>query len=162
MEETKKELVQLYGGKLRVRVCGVCLKDDLILMVRHRSVGVDGVFWSLPGGGMHFGENAVETLQREFQEETGIVVEAGDMLFVNEFVDPPLHAIELFFHVVSFSGSIKTGFDPEFSAGNQILQEARFMSIDEIKRLPDQQVHSIFKNCEKIEDILALKGYFRG
>ncbi|GLU52398.1 hypothetical protein Dfri01_18590 [Dyadobacter frigoris] len=128
-------------------------------MVRHRFVGDENIFWSPPGGGMQFGESAPETLKREFLEETGLIVEAGEMLFVNEFIQPPLHAIELFFQIKAFSGSIITGSDPEFSEANQIIREVRFTSMEEIKQLPANHVHSLFRNCDSIEDVMALRGY---
>lgn len=159
MDEGKNELIGLYGSKLRMRVCGICIEDGQILMIRHRFVGNENIFWSPPGGGMQFGESALETLKREFLEETGLIVEAGKMLFVNEFIQPPLHAVELFFKIKTFSGSIIKGLDPEFSEKNQLIQEVRFMLMEEIKQLPANHVHSLFKNCDTIEDVLALRGY---
>lgn len=160
MDEGKNELINLYGSRLRIRVCGICIENDRILMIRHRFVGDENIFWSPPGGGMQFGESAPETLKREFLEETGLIVEAGKMLFVNEFIQPPLHAVELFFEIKTFSGSIIKGLDPEFSEKNQLIQEVRFMSLEEINQLPANHVHSLFRNCDSIEDVLSLRGYF--
>lgn len=162
LDTVKNEVTQLYGSKLRIRVCGICISNEQILMVRHRFLGNENIFWSPPGGGMQFGESAPETLKREFLEETGLVVEAGEMLFVNEFIKPPLHAVELFFQIKTFSGSVIKGSDPEFSEGNQIIREVRFMSMEEIKQLPANHVHSLFLNCDTIEDVLALHGYLVG
>jgi 8-oxo-dGTP diphosphatase len=159
VNEEKKELTDLYGSRLRVRVCGICIADQKILMVRHRFLGPENIFWSPPGGGMEFGESAPAALRREFQEETGIEIETGEMLFVNEFVHPPLHAVELFFIVKSFSGLPTAGFDPEFTEQSQIIREVRFMSMQEVKSLPENQVHRLFKNCTSIEDVLAIRGY---
>ena len=158
----KKELTDLYGSRLRVRVCGICISDNRILMIRHRSVGPENIFWSPPGGGMEFGENAPAALGREFLEETGIVIETGEMLFVNEYIHPPLHAVELFFRIKSFFGLPTAGFDPEFSEQNQIIREVRLMTMEEIKALPENQVHSLFKNCTVMEDVLAIRGYLGG
>jgi 8-oxo-dGTP diphosphatase len=142
-----------------MRVCGICVSDNRILMVRHNMVGPENVFWSPPGGGMQFGESAPQALVREFIEETGLMVEVGDMLFVNEFIASPLHAVELFFRVKDVSGTLQTGLDPEFSEGNQIIQDVRFMDMSEIKALPENQVHSIFKECETLHDVLSISGY---
>jgi 8-oxo-dGTP diphosphatase len=124
--------------------------------------GPDNVLWSPPGGGMQFGESIPQALVREFYEETGLTVEAGDMLFVNEFIQPPLHAVELFFLIHHFSGILETGSDPEFSEGSQIIQDVRFMDISEIKALPASQVHGIFEGCTSLEDLLAIRGYVGG
>ncbi|MBE9463068.1 NUDIX domain-containing protein [Dyadobacter subterraneus] len=159
MDAGKNEITELYGSRLRIRVCGICVADNCILMIRHRFLGDENIFWSPPGGGMQFGESAPETLKREFLEETGLEIEAGELLFVNEFIQPPLHAVELFFQIRNFSGSVITGIDPECSEQNQIIKEVRFMSMEEIKQLPENHVHSLFHNCETIEDVLSLKGY---
>jgi 8-oxo-dGTP diphosphatase len=162
LDAGKNELIGLYGSRLRVRVCGICVDNERILMVRHRFVGNENIFWSPPGGGMQFGESVAETLKREFQEETGLTVEAGEMLFVNEFIQPPLHAVELFFQIKTFTGTVITGLDPEFSVQNQIIREVRFMSMEEIKQLPIDHVHSLFQNCDTIDEVLALRGYHGG
>jgi len=159
LEAEKQELNQLYGHKLRIRVCGICIDNDQILLVRHKAVGPENIFWSPPGGGMQFGENAHAALIREFQEETGLTVEVGEMLFVNELILPPLHAVEIFFRVKITSGSLLKGYDPEFSDSNQILEEARFMSMQEIGTLPDTHTHNLFRKCKTLNEVLALRGY---
>ena len=80
-----KSVLELYGNRLRVRVCGICIRNDQLLLVNHRGL-VEGDFWSFPGGGMQFGETAKECLTREFMEETGLTVEVGDFLFTCEFI----------------------------------------------------------------------------
>ncbi|MCF2444208.1 NUDIX hydrolase [Dyadobacter sp. CY345] len=159
MEAGKQALQNLYGNKLRVRVCGICIQDDQILLVRHNFVGSENIFWSPPGGGMEFGESAPAVVAREFFEETGLVVEVGQMLFVNELILPPLHAVEIFFHVEIVSGSLTKGFDPEFSAENQILQEVSYLTMKEVKQLPENHVHNVFQKCKTLEDLLLLQGY---
>ena len=159
LEPAKKELLELYGNRLRTRVCGICISDNRLLMVRHRFVGRENIFWSPPGGGMQFGESAPLAVIRELKEETGLDVEVAEMLFVSEFIQHPLHAIEVFFRIKSFSGMLATGTDPEFSEKNQIILDVRFMRMDEIKALPKEQVHRIFQRCETLHDLLEIKGY---
>lgn len=159
LEAGKQEIHNLYGNRLRVRVCGICIEDDRILLVRHTSVGSENIFWSPPGGGMEFGESAPSALAREFAEETGLEVEVGEMIFVNEFIQPPLHAVELFFQVKIKSGLLSLGYDPEFSAHHQILQEVRFMTMEEITAIPETQVHALFRQCGSLKDLLMLRGY---
>ncbi|WP_310590386.1 hypothetical protein [Dyadobacter sp. NIV53] len=81
------------------------------------------------------------------------------MLFMNEFIQPPLHAIELFFLITSATGKLITGTDPEFSTREQIIKEVRFLSIEEIRALPDIFVHSLFKSINSFDDIFKLKGF---
>ncbi|WP_232064539.1 NUDIX domain-containing protein [Rhodocytophaga rosea] len=104
MTDIAEEVKKTFGQKLRVRVCGICLQDDQILLVNHRGLGKTNTFWAPPGGGMHFGESAAQTLEREFKEETGLQIKTGRFLFVNEFIGKELHAIELFLKYTCWQG----------------------------------------------------------
>ncbi|MBB3840676.1 ADP-ribose pyrophosphatase YjhB (NUDIX family) [Runella defluvii] len=159
MEKAREEVARLYGNRLRIRVCGVCIQHNKILMLSHRGIGNTDVFWCPPGGGIQFEESTLEALQREFVEETGLEVEVGNLLFVNEFMQPPLHALELFFEVKVVGGQQHLGSDPEMTDANQIIQEMKWMSIEDIKKYPANEVHAMFKYCDSLEAIYDLKGY---
>lgn len=160
-DKPREEVLKLYGNRLRLRVCGLYREGDQLLMVRHRGIGPTNVFWCPPGGGAQFGETAPAALIREFVEETGLEVEIGDMLFVNEFMQAPLHALELFFEVKATGGLLKQGTDPEMSTEGQIIQEVRLMHFDEIKSYPPEEVHALFRYCDSIDDVFKLKGYLQ-
>ena len=153
MEKARKEVARLYGNRLRVRVCGICIENDQILLLSHRGIGNTDTFWCPPGGGVQFEETTHEALQREFIEETGLEVTIGDLLFVNEFMKPPLHALELFFEVKITGGRLRLGIDPEMTADSQIIQEVRWMYFEEIKKYPTDEVHSLFEYCDSLKDI---------
>ena len=59
----EKEITEIYGSRVRVRVCGLCWKEDKLLMVKHKSLQKEG-FWSPPGGGIDFGQSIEETLKK--------------------------------------------------------------------------------------------------
>lgn len=159
METQVIEAKNIYGNRIRVRACGICFDNNKVLLVNHSLYGSGNSFWSPPGGGVEFGEKAVEAVKREFKEETGLNVEVGEMLFMNEFIQPPLHAIEIFFKILSFDGELLTGIDPEFSSQNQIIKEVQFLSLEEIKLLPNKSAHSLFKKISSFDDIFKLQGY---
>ncbi len=128
-------------------------------MVRHRGIGVTDTFWCPPGGGIQFSETAHQALEREFLEETGLLIEAGELMFVSEFMHPPLHAMELFFNVSIVGGAIKLGYDPEMVEGTQIITEVELMTFQQIKAYPQDEVHRLFQYCDTLDDIYTLKGY---
>ncbi|MEQ8927800.1 MAG: NUDIX hydrolase [Fulvivirga sp.] len=150
-----------YGSTLRVRVCGICIKNESIVLVKHKGLNDENEFWSPPGGGMNFGESAVSALKREMIEETGLVCEVKEFLFVNEFYRHPLHAIELFFSVELEKGAIKTGYDPEHDARQQLIQDVRFVTFQELNELPDIKKHTILHGNLSKNKLLNLRGYFK-
>ena len=155
----REEVLKLYGNRLRLRVCGLYREGDQLLMVRHRGIGPTNTFWCPPGGGAQFGEAAPDALIREFMEETGLDVTIGDMLFVNEFMQPPLHALELFFTVKAVGGVLRQGIDPEMSIDGQIIEDVRLMTFNEIKSYPPEEVHALFRYCNSLDDVFQLRGY---
>ncbi len=160
MEDFSALVHQTYGNRLRLRVCGVCIEHQKILLVKHIALTEKGYFWSPPGGGIQFGETAGQCLAREFMEETGLQITVGRFLFVHEFLAPPLHAIELFFEVHTTGGQLQLGSDPEMGE-HQILKEAKYMSEEEVQAEKGIQLHNIFNHCRTINELLALRGYFK-
>jgi 8-oxo-dGTP diphosphatase len=125
-----KEIINQYGNQLRVRVSGICIQNDKILLINHSGLNESNEFWSPPGGGLQFGESIEECLKREFLEETNTVVSIVKFLIIKEFINPPLHAIELYYEVKIESGNIEKGFDPEME--EQIIKDIQWLSFEEV------------------------------
>ncbi|HSY62070.1 MAG TPA: NUDIX hydrolase [Cytophaga sp.] len=160
MEEIKNEIIHSFGNKLRIRACGICIEDNKILLVKHHSLGKGGILWAPPGGGMVFGEITEEALKREFIEETGLIISVEKFLCVNEYLVPPLHAIELFFIVKRIDGTLKKGVDPELHEDRQIITEVEWFSFDQLKQLPPEALHSLLHNVNNAADVIQHTGYF--
>ena len=158
LKTIKESVNKVFGNKVRVRVCGICIEDNKLLMVKHLGIGKNKYLWAPPGGGLEFGEDSADTLKREFLEETNLVVEAGRFMFINEYVEPPLHAIELFFEVKTLSGTLKTGTDPEIK-GRQIIADVRFMSFEEAQQEHPQRLHNLFNYVQNMDELRSLQGH---
>ena len=149
---------EVFGNKLRLRVSGLCYKDDSILLIKH---SIDGqILWAPPGGGVNFGEYIEEALIREFKEETNLNITPADFLFFTEFIQLPLHAIELFYKVESYSGVISVGNDPEMGDQN-IIQDVEFYTIEQINKIPQDHLHSILRNCNNLIELLDKRGQLK-
>jgi ADP-ribose pyrophosphatase YjhB (NUDIX family) len=79
--------------------------DDKILFIAYQDI-TGKTFYALPGGQQEIGVDLRTTLQREIQEETGLEVEVGNVILVNEFIDHEpqvevwaggIHQIEIIF-----------------------------------------------------------------
>jgi 8-oxo-dGTP diphosphatase len=152
----EKEIIEIYGSRVRVRVCGLCWMEEKLLMVKHKSLKAGG-FWCPPGGGIDFNQSIAETLKREFVEETGLSVSPGVFRFGCEFIQSPLHAIELFYAIDRSEGIVKAGYDPEI----QLIEEVRYLSENEIKAIPKDNLHGVFHNHQTKMEIEKLSGFYR-
>jgi len=157
----KKKIIEKFGNKLRVRVCGLLIENQKILLVKHRSMGKNGVLWAPPGGGMLFSESAEQSLIREFEEETGLKVKVEKFLFTHEFLKPPLHAIELFFKVSRLEGEVKRGFDPEMDTDEQIIMDVAFLEFNQLMKVKNDSLHYVLRMVDNLNDLLYIDGYVK-
>ncbi|RAV98773.1 NUDIX domain-containing protein [Pseudochryseolinea flava] len=153
---TDPEIDKIYGNKVRIRACGLLINEGKMLMVNHSGIK-NGNFWAPPGGGVDFGFSIEETLKKEFLEETGLTINVGSFAFGVEFIQPPLHAVELFYNVSVKSGSIGVGHDPEYN----IIQAVALLSNDEIFRIVKDERHGIFSLVSNITDLSQLQGFYK-
>jgi 8-oxo-dGTP diphosphatase len=156
----RERIVEKFGDRLRIRVCGLCVEEGRILLVNHHSLNNSGDFWSPPGGGMDYASSAEENLKREFKEETGIDIVIDRFLFVHEYLRPPLHAIEMFFRVQRLAGEVEVGYDPEMDDQEQIIKDAKFIHFNQVKKMDNSSVHQLFRNFSNPDELLNAAGYF--
>jgi 8-oxo-dGTP diphosphatase len=154
------EILEKYGNRLRVRVCGLCWRDNKLLVANHK-LNSEGVFWAPIGGGVEFGELVHDALIREFREEANIKIFPGKFLFGCELLKNPLHAIELFFEADFEKGVVSLGNDPESLPDKQILKEIKFMEFNELMDLKADKRHGIFQRVKNADDLKKLNGFYR-
>jgi len=72
----------------------------LLLCRLSERVGMNPGCWTLPGGGLDFGEDPEDAVIREFKEETGLIVKVHKLVAVNSLCDSmpgwsPMHSIRI-------------------------------------------------------------------
>lgn len=75
-----------YPDKPMVGVGAVAVKDGKILLVK-RAFEPGAGKWSVPGGLVELGEKLSEACSREAEEETGLKVEALELINVYDMID---------------------------------------------------------------------------
>ena len=120
----------------RIRAAALVVEGDSVLLVQHQldKVGGGQSWWLPPGGGVEGDESLVECARRETLEETGLSVNVGKLAYVREFVALGYHNCELFFVATSYSGTLKTGGNPDAGTYDlaYFIKEARFVRRDEM------------------------------
>ena len=101
------------GMKLRNSAKGVVVHEGRVLLTR--CVDHTGDWYCCPGGGQEPGETLAQAVRRECLEETGALVNVGEMLCVLEFHDQHNgnHAIEFYFACTLEGGEIGMGATPD-------------------------------------------------
>ena len=69
--------------RTRVAAYALCVENDALLLVRVASGYPDTGMWTLPGGGVDFGEDPAAAALRELHEESGLEGELQGLAFVN-------------------------------------------------------------------------------
>lgn len=122
--------------RILIPVVGGILSDALgrVLLQRRR----DKKTWAIPGGSMELGESSVDTLKREFFEETGIIVE-------------PIRLLNLY-----------TNFDETYPNGDKVqtiamIYEVKAMGDVTIKDFSNEETLSLrFFSQKEIADITEM------
>jgi ADP-ribose pyrophosphatase YjhB (NUDIX family) len=117
---------------LEVRVQGLVLVEDRILLARHVRHGRS--YWVLPGGHREAGETLDRALARELEEEAGIRPLRLALFSVSEMLLDDREVLDLVFHVAEFAGEPRLG-DLPSGAGDDRLQALALHPCSELGRL---------------------------
>lgn len=110
---------------------GAVMIDDGRILLIQRERGAYAGMWAVPGGRQRRGETMQEAVRREVREETGLIVEVGDSLWIGDILDPA-DPPAYHYTVVDFAASAIGG---ELEAGDDAA-DARWVDLAEVRDLP--------------------------
>ena len=122
-----------YPALPQVAVGAVVFHENRVLLVRRGKAPAIGQ-WAIPGGRVELGESLARAAEREIEEETGLLVAAGDPIYVFDIIDRDASGRIRFHYVIVdlmaryLGGRLRHGDD---------ACEARWVAADE---LPDLEV----------------------
>ena len=145
----------LRNDRPRVRVAGIVIQENSILLIQH--IKNEKKYWLVPGGGVDWGESLEDALIREYKEETNLDIEVKEFLFFSEAISPDKnkHVINLYFLV-----KIKNNSEIMEIGNETNLSDLRYVSEEEIQNIKlypniKEQLIKILNN-EKMPPYLGL------
>lgn len=85
-----------------VGVGSIIIEQDRVVLVKRAHPPIQG-HWSIPGGVLEVGEMVREAAIREAREETGLIVEAGELLGVyDRILRDPEHRVQYHYVLIDF------------------------------------------------------------
>lgn len=131
-----------YPDQPQVGVGAVVFKEDRVLLVLRGRPPAEGV-WAIPGGRLRLGETLQAAAEREIEEETGIIIRAGDPVFAfDAIVRDPDGGVRFHYVIVDLAAEYLEG---EPVAGDDALS-ARWVSAAE---MPSLNVNPATRNLLK-------------
>lgn len=128
----EKEMAERgYPSLPQVAVGAVVFNANRVLLVRRGQAPAEGQ-WAIPGGRVELGESLARAAEREIREETGILVAAGEPLYVFDVIDRDAVGKIRFHYVIVdlaahfLGGNLRSGDD---------AREARWVAADELRHL---------------------------
>ena len=97
-----------------VGVAGVVVEDDRLLLVRRGPFASKSGLWCIPCGYLDYGEDVRAGAAREVLEETGLIVEIGDPVWVaSNTHDPAKLTVGIWFDAEVVGGELAAGDDAD-------------------------------------------------
>jgi ADP-ribose pyrophosphatase YjhB (NUDIX family) len=115
-------------------------RDGAVLLVRIAPSELGAGSWTLPGGGLAFGEDPATGVLRELVEETGLEGEVGALLGVRSAMLEPgitkrgdrIQAVGILYRVVITGGELR----PEVDESTDLAAWIPFEAIDSLPTVP--------------------------
>ena len=89
-------------------------EDGRVLLIRRAPGSTKPGLWAIPAGYVDYGEDVREAARREMQEETGLIVDIGEAVFVaSNFHDPAKLTVGIWFVGTITGGILEAGDDAD-------------------------------------------------
>jgi ADP-ribose pyrophosphatase YjhB (NUDIX family) len=115
----------------KVRVSGILMKNNRILLVEQKVPESQNRGWSLPGGALECNESIEACLIREMAEESGLKVAVQELIYVCDRIEDGRHIVHITFFVQRIGGEIVCGIEPEKNA--YPISDVRMVAVNKLR-----------------------------
>ncbi|NND01572.1 MAG: NUDIX domain-containing protein [Acidimicrobiia bacterium] len=121
----------------RISAYAVIVKDGLILLARIAAGYPGSGSWTLPGGGIDWGEHPEAGMHRELYEETGLSGDVISLLGIDSLhLERKRNGKMVGFHAVRIIYHVDADGDPKVTETDGSVSESRWISLEEIVTMP--------------------------
>ena len=142
-----------------IRYQAAIIRDDQILLIKHREHATGRTYWILPGGRRERHETEEACVRREAQEETGLEVSVERLLLDEDEIPFETYYKRLKTYLCRvINGDPKPGHDPEVeSAERHSIAEVRWCGLGGSVQWDDSIAHDpiIFPLLQRIRAVLG-------
>ncbi len=137
------------NNKYTIRVYGLLINENQeILLTDEIFQGME--ITKFPGGGMEKGEGTIDTLKREFMEETGIEIEVKQHFYTTDFYqaalqNPDIQLISIYYFVEPISSIAKKNLEKFIENSGKLSNGIKF----KFEKISDLQINDITLPIDK-------------
>lgn len=122
------------NGSTRIAAYGLVLRGRQILVCRISPRVTEWAgFWTLPGGGIEFGEDPGEVMVREVREETGLLVRPAGVAGIDSLVAPDGGAATQSLRIIYFTEVLGGVLSSELDGSTDLCA---WHDVDGVRSLP--------------------------
>jgi ADP-ribose pyrophosphatase YjhB (NUDIX family) len=148
--------------KRDIRYQGAIIREDQVLLIKHREHDTGHAYWLLPGGGREEMESEEECVRRELREETHLSVEVERLVLDEPDPSPGAYERKKTFLCRIVAGVPEPGYEPEAEASQTYaIAEVRWFDL----RAPDSWDSELKKDpftFPLLQRLRAVLGYAEG
>ncbi|MHA2038268.1 MAG: NUDIX domain-containing protein [Promethearchaeota archaeon] len=140
------------------RYQGAVIRDDHILLIKHRHYNNDLEYWIIPGGGREEGETEEECVKREIKEETNLDVVVEQLLLEMRGQTDSNYRFYKTYFCQPLSDNAQPGTEPELEPGMDYeISEVGWFDLRSEEKWPDGDIFKrfVYPVLKKLQDILG-------
>lgn len=121
----------------RISAYALIVDDGRILLAKTANGYPGAGSWTLPGGGIEWGEHPEDGMHRELYEETGLQGDVLDLLGIDSLrLERTRNGLWEGFHAIRIIYRVAASGEPQVTEQNGSVSESQWIALDDLAELP--------------------------